>query len=130
MVQGFASPGDPGIEPYVLELRNFGFMKPATYSESLRVQIACKQVIEKLHNTDPNSTEGKHLIEMLGRNLCHKPQGEKVTDLDVHLALQRIQSEAKEFNASFPYSNTTFAQGLAARFIKSLGKNTPQALRQ
>jgi hypothetical protein len=101
-------------------------MKPATVTESLRVKIACEQVIKKLHNTDPNSAEGKHLIEMLGRNLCHKPAGEKVTELDVHLALQRIQSEAKEFKAEFPYSDTNFARGLAARFVESLTKNAPK----
>ncbi|MCX6771732.1 MAG: hypothetical protein NTX79_06775 [Candidatus Micrarchaeota archaeon] len=51
-----------------------------------------------------------------------------MTELDVHLALQRIQVDAKEFKASFPYSNTDFAQGLAARFINSLNKNAPQTI--
>ncbi|MFA6214896.1 MAG: hypothetical protein WC717_06515 [Candidatus Micrarchaeia archaeon] len=126
--QGFASPSDPNIEPYVLALRNFGFMKPSTVSENLKVQIACDQVIKKLQTTDHNSTEGKQLLEMLGRNLCHKPPGEKVTELDVHLALQRIQTDAKEFKASFPYNNTDFAQGLAARFVNNLNKNAPQTI--
>ncbi len=124
---GFESPGDAGIEPYVLTLRNFGFMPPVQ-SKIPEVQFACDQVIKELHKTDPTSEKGKHLIDMLGRNLCHKPLGEKVTEFDVHLALQRIQVDAKEFKASFPYSNTDFAQGLAARFINNLNKNAPQTI--
>jgi hypothetical protein len=109
---GFGSPSDPSIEPYVKTLKNLEFMPPVTLSEIMNVKTALSAVEKKLASTDANSIEGKHLRELLGRNLCSSIKDRQVTDYDIHLALLSLEAKAKDFKASFAYSNTGFAQSL------------------
>ncbi|MFA6213824.1 MAG: hypothetical protein WC717_00935 [Candidatus Micrarchaeia archaeon] len=113
---GFGSSHDP-IEPYVKTLKNLEFMPPITLAEILNVRTALSEVEKKLASTDVNSTEGKHLRELLGRNLCSQIKDRKVTDYDVHLALLSLEAKAKDFKTSFAYSNTGFAQSLIGGLV-------------
>ena len=108
---GFASPSDPDVSNAVRALANLEFMTPTTPAEVKAVQGALLLLEAKLRTTDPGSAEGKHIIEMIGRNLCPKKDG-KPTDADVYSALLSLEAKAKEFKSSVSYSNTGFVESL------------------
>ena len=126
----FPSPGDPGLEPYVKVLKNLEFMPPTSKEEISKVQVAYAKVFEAVSKADPKTTEGKQLIEMLGRNLCSHIKDRKVTEFDVHSSLFSLQAKANDFKASFAYSNTSLAQSLVGSAVNNLNKGAPQTLNQ
>jgi len=126
----FPSPGDPGLEPYVKVLKNFEFMPPTSEKGISEVQVAYAKVFEAVSKADPKTTEGKQLIEMLGRNLCSHIKDRKVTEFDVHSSLLSLQAKANDFKASFAYSNTSLAQSFVGGAVSNLNKGAPQTLNQ
>jgi len=121
---GFSSPTDPSVEKALLTVKNLEFLPPSKPEE---VKAALAFLENKLRTTNPNSTEGKQLIEQLGRNLCPKKDG-KPTEFDVHSALLSLQANADRFKASFSYSNTDFAKSIVGSMVSNLNKNAPQAI--
>ncbi len=120
---GFASPGDPGVEKAILAVKNLEFLQPKNPGE---VKAALAFLENKLRTTAPNSTEGKQLIELIGRNLCPKKDG-KPTEFDVHSALLSLQANANRYNASFSYNNTSFAQSIISGLVKQASDGAQQA---
>ena len=117
--QGFASPGDPGIEPQLRILANIGFVTPATDAE-----LAAKAVIlGKLRTLDPHSTEGKQIIAQVCKHL--RPGQEQSLFL-AHNALLDIQGSTLKSQVEFPYSGTNFAQIAIRGVVDNLNKNAPQ----
>ena len=122
---GFASPADPDVSNAVKALRNLEFMTPTTIAEVQAVQSALKLLETKLKTTDPNSSEGKHLLEVMGRNLCPKKDG-KPTESDVYSALLSLEAKAKDFKSNVSYSNTNFMESLIGSKISDLSSQNAQ----
>ena len=115
----FGSPGDPGIEPQLRILANIGFVTPATKAE-----LAAKEVIlAKLRTLDPNSIEGKQIVEQVCKHL--RP-GQEPSLFLAHNALLDIQGSTIKSQAAFPYKDTNFAQIAIRGVIDNLNKNAPQ----
>ena len=122
---GFASPADPDVSNAVKALRNLEFMTPTTNAEVQTVQSALKLLETKLKTTDPNSSEGKHLLEVMGRNLCPKKDG-KPTESDVYSALLSLEAKAKDFKSNAKFSNTNFMESLVGSKIEGLSSQNAQ----
>ena len=125
-VQGFASPSDPEVSNAVRALSNLEFMAPSTSAEVKTVQDALKLLETKLKTVAPNSSEGKHLLEVMGRNLCPKKDG-KPTESDVYSALLSLEAKAKEFKSPVSYSNTNFMESLVGSKISEASSGAQKA---
>ncbi|MCX6769971.1 MAG: hypothetical protein NT051_04820 [Candidatus Micrarchaeota archaeon] len=81
-----------------------------------------------MQTTDPNSTQGRQLVDLIGKHLCPKKEG-KPTTRDVYSALFSQEAKAKkEFSTQVDL--TSFMQSLVGSAVNNLGSKQARASKQ